>query len=336
MADRPDRALSAEAGAGGAPAVPGAGGLRLLANGSLRGVGQVLFQDNRLSALLFLAGLAVAAPLAAAATVLGSFVGTAFAQWLQADRAALRSGLFGFNGALVALALALFLRPSPLAWACVVLAAALSSIVTAAMTRWLARHELPALTAPFVLTTLCVFLATAHFGRLPTTAIMPTASLPQAATVEGVVTAATLLDASVRGIGQVFFQDHRLAGALIAAGLLLASRAAFFAAVTGAVLGALVAWVMGAPEPDIRAGLYGFNSVLVAVALSSALRPCTVRNFAWAVLAAAVTPFTYAAITAAFAPLGVPALTLPFVLVTWLFLLALRQIPANVDGPTSA
>lgn len=336
MADRPDRALSAEAGAGGAPAARGRGVPWLLANGSLRGVGQVLFQDNRVSALLFLAGLAVAAPLAAAATVLGSFVGTAFAQWLQADRAALRSGLFGFNGALVALALVLFLQPSPLAWACVVLAAALSCIVTAALMRWLAPRELPALTAPFVLTTLCLFLATTHFGRLPNTAIMPTASLPQAAMVEGVVTASTLLDASFNGIGQVFFQANRLTGALIAAGLLLASRRAFFAALAGALIGAVIAWVMGAPEIDIRAGLYGFNSVLVAIALASALPADKTRAMAWALLAAAATPFAYAAITAAFAPLGVPALTLPFVLVTWLFLLASRQLPANAAGPASA
>lgn len=311
-------------------------GLRLLVNGSLRGVGQVMFQANRISALLFLAALAVAAPLCAGAVLLGSVAGSASAQWQRVDRGALQAGMFSFNGALVALALALFLQPSPLAWACVVLAAALSSIVTAAMTRWLARHELPALTAPFVLTTLCVFLATAHFGRLPTTAIMPTASLPQAAAVKGVVTASTLLDATFNGIGQVFFQANRLTGALLAVGLLLASRTAFFAALAGALIGAVVAWVMGAPEIDIRAGLYGFNSVLVTVALASALRPCTVRNFAWALLAAAVTPFAYAAITAAFAPLGVPALTLPFVLVTWLFLLASQQLPANSDGPASA
>lgn len=311
-------------------------GLWLLANASLRGVGQVMFQANRISALLFLVALAVAAPLCAGAVLLGSVAGSASAQWLRADRGALQAGLFGFNGALVALALMLFLQPSPLAWVCVVLAAALSSIVTAALTRWLARHELPALTAPFVLTTLCVFLATAHFGRLPTTAIMPTASLPQAAMVKGVVTASTLLDATFNGIGQVFFQANRLTGALLAAGLLLASRTAFFTALAGALIGTVVAWVMGAPEPDIRAGLYGFNSVLVAIALASALRPCTVRNFAWALLAAAVTPFAYAAVSAALAPLGVPALTLPFVLVTWLFLLALRQIPANADSPTSA
>jgi urea transporter len=46
------------------------------------------------------------------------------------DRAQLRDGLFGFNGALVAIALLVFLQPTALTWACVVFASAGSSVVT--------------------------------------------------------------------------------------------------------------------------------------------------------------------------------------------------------------
>ena len=302
---------------------------------SLRGVGQVMFQNHRGTGVLFLAGLAVASPVHALATLLGSVVGTALAQLLQADRTLLRTGMFGFNGALVGLALIFFLQPTALAWACVVLAAAASSVLTAALIGLLERWKLPALTAPFVFTTLCVFLASARFGHLHTTHLMPTAGLPHAAAVEGIVSFSTLQNGVINGIAQVFFQTGLITELLFAAGLLIASRAAFCAAVAAALVGALVAWGMGAAEADIRAGLYGFNSVLVAIALASVFNRCSTKIFVWALLAAAVTPFVHAAVSAALQPLGLPALTLPFVLVTWVFLLGGRGFRALHPIPTS-
>lgn len=79
------------------------------ADAVLRGVGQVMLQNNRYAGLLFVLGLAVASPMFALAAVLGTIVGTATAAWLGVGRGQLRDGLFGFNGALVAIALLVFL-----------------------------------------------------------------------------------------------------------------------------------------------------------------------------------------------------------------------------------
>ena len=48
------------------------------------------------------------------------------AQWLRVDEASLHSGLYGYNGILVGLALATFLAPGALLWVYVVLGAAVS------------------------------------------------------------------------------------------------------------------------------------------------------------------------------------------------------------------
>lgn len=304
-------------------------GQRLLAfiDTVLRGAGQVMFQENSYTGLLFIIGIAWNSLLFAGAAVLGTVVSTITARVLGADRALIRAGMFGFNGALVGIALLYFLEPNALAWACVVLAAACSTIMMAALMALLDAWKMPALTAPFVFTSLCFFLATARFGRLQSTDLLPTAGLPGAVMVEGVVTPATVADGLFNGIAQVFFQGSVVTGVVFAAGLLVASRIACVAALAGSLAGLLVAWGMGAAEPAIRAGAYGFNSVLTAIALAGVFLAPTRMGVAYALLGAIATPFVVAAAAAALEPLGMPALTLPFVLVTWLFLFASRVFP---------
>lgn len=298
-----------------------------------RGVGQVMFQNNSYAGLLFVAGVACNSLLFAAGLLVGTAVSTLAAMALGADRAAARAGLYGFNGGLVAIALLYFLEPDALTWACVILAAAASSLVMAAFLALLDAVRLPALTAPFVATSLCFFLATARFGRLQLTGELPTAGLPQAATVEGVVTATTVGRGLLAGVGQVFLQENIVTGLVFAAGLLVASRLAFAAALAGSLTGLLVAWGMGAAEPAIRAGAYGFNSALVAIALAGVVLAPGRGTFGYALLGAAAAPFVAAASAAALAPFGLPVLTLPFVLTTWIFLLASRMLPGAGRPP---
>lgn len=294
----------------------------------LRGVGQVMLQNNSYAGLLFLLGIAWNAPLFALASVLGTVVSTATAQWLAVDRTQLRDGLFGFNGALVAIALLVFLQPTALTWACVVFAAAGSTIVTAALMGPLKVWRVPALTAPFVLTSWCFFLATARLGRLEPTGLLPAAVLPKAAAVEGVVNLATVVDGVFNGVAQVFFQDNVVTGALFALGLFVSSRRAGVVALLGSLVGLLVAWGLGAAETAIHAGVFGFNSVLVAIALGSVFFAPSRPVMIYALLATIATAVVAAAVAAAVQPVGLPGLTLPFVLVTWLFLWAGPAFPA--------
>lgn len=301
----------------------------------LRGVGQVMFQNNSYAGLLFIIGIGYNSLLFAVAVLVGTAVSTLTAIALGANRALVRCGMFGFNGGLVGIALLYFLQPVPLTWACVILAAACSTIVMAAMLSAFDAWKMPVLTAPFVFTSLCFFLATARFGRLESTGQLPTAGLPRAAAVEGVVTASTVGEGLFSGIGQVFFQGNVVTGLLFAAGLLVASRMAFAAALAGSLAGLLVAWGMGAAESAIRAGAFGFNSVLVAIALASVFLAPGRTSLAYALLAAVATPFVVAAATAALEPLGMPALTLPFIVVTWAFLFAGRAFSRICASGTS-
>ena len=293
----------------------------------LRGIAQVMLQNNSYSGLLLLLGLWLNSSLFAAAALLGTLVSTTCALWLGAERTQIRDGLHGYNGTLVAIALVYFLQPTALTWAVVVLACALASVVTLACQTLLQPWRLPALTAPFVLVTLLLVLAIARLGHLHATHQLPTAALPVAATVEGVVVAATLWQGLLNGVAQVFLQENPVSGALFLLALLVSSRRAALAAAGGALLGLMLAWLLGGAESAMRAGAYGFNSALVVLALEGWL---SVRHkTAWLILAGLVAALVFAALSTALAALGVPALTLPFVLVVWLFLLAARQLPGQ-------
>lgn len=304
----------------------------LFADTILRGLGQVMFQNSRLAGLLFLAGIAANSLLLAVAALAGCAAATLAAMALGADRAQVRAGMFGFNGALVGIALAYFLAPTPMTWAALLLAAACSTVLMAAMLAVFDVWMLPALTAPFVFTTLTFLLATAGFGRLEPAGRLPVAGFPASAAVDGVVTSRTLAEGVLSGLGQVFFQGSALSGALFAAGLLLSSRRACVTALAGSLAGLLIAWGMGATEPALRAGIHGFNSALTAIALGSVFLSPGRASALFTLFGAIVTPFVAVACTAALKPLGLPAMTLPFVLATWVFLLASRGF-ANLTDP---
>jgi urea transporter len=305
------------------------------ADAVLRGIGQVMLQDNRYAGALFVIGLAWSSWLFAVAAVVGCALSTATAVLLGMDRTKVRAGLYGFNGALVGIALLYFLAPDALTWLALVLAAACSTVVMAALGTLLARWQLPAFTAPFVFVSWCFFLVTARFGRLGATAQLPAAGLPHGTAVEGVVDLVTVAQGLFNGVAEVFFQANVVTGVLFAVGLALASWRLALAAIAGSLSGLLVAWLMGAAEPAIRAGAFGFNGVLVAIALAGTLGIGNGRRAGYVLLALLATPFVYAALSAALQPFGVPALTFPFVLVTWTFLAALPALASREHSADS-
>lgn len=289
----------------------------------LRGLGQVMLQESAVSGVLFLIAIAINSITLAIAAALGTLVSTCAAWWLGADKLAIKQGLYGFNGALVGIALLVFFEPSFFTWSWLVLAAAASTLVTASLSQALANAKLSAFTAPFVVVSWICFLAAAYLGRLEPSGAMPAASLPIATAVEGSVNLSVIVNGTLNGVGQVFFQENRLTGLLFLAGLAIHSwRPATFALI-GSVVGLLVAWVAGANALAIDAGIYGFNGVLVAIALTCL--PSLKINTAIMCLALLLTPLVSASLAAFLQPVGLPGLTMPFVLVTWFAILAQRH-----------
>ena len=310
---------------------------------NLRSIAQVMFQDNPLTGVLFLAAivwasLAAGSPRLAVAAIVAVIVATLTAQWLRVEDAALGSGLYGYNGVLVGLALATFLAPTPLLWAYVVLGAMVSVVATLATANVVKPWGVSGLTFPFVLTTWLMLLATYGFAGLAGSALpaggVVAAFQPYPSDPLDVL---GVLQGIVRSISQVLLKSDGIAAALLIAGLLVSSPAAAGFAIVGAVLAVATAHLLGAESDLITGGLLGFSPVLTAIALGTVFYRPSPRVAAYAALGTVFTVIAQAALNVALTPFAIPALTAPFVLVSWLFLLPRQCLApsAPVEGGDS-
>jgi len=300
----------------------------------LRGCGQVMFQNNPLTGLLFLVGILVNSPLLCLAGVIGLLVSTLTAMLLRVDRSVVRAGLFGFNGILTGIGLAFFLQWNAYLIVYIVIAAVLSSVVMMALANFMGNWDMPALTAPFVLTTWLFLFGVFLFGYLhPSVLIQPALPnpsgpvlpvlrpLPLALTGAG-ITPLNLLHAFFRGIGEVFFQDNLWTGIIFLIGILVNSRISALFAALGSLVGMLTAlFLFGGSGFWVFHGLYGYNAVLAGIAVGGLFYVLTWESALYALVCCLVSTVIMAAISVFLSPLGMPALTAPFVLSTWLFLL---------------
>ncbi|MDR6960586.1 urea transporter [Pseudomonas brassicacearum] len=259
----------------------------------LNGFSQIFLQRHPLCGLLCLLAILLSAPALFGGALLGGVAGLLTAQqrgYAKADR---QAGLFSYNGILLGLLLSLALPWSVLLPPLIIASGGLSAML---VQQWLKRTRrprcLPAYTAPFV-----------GLGWL-LLSFAPPPSSPQSVDL----TLPNLLAAHLNGLAQVMFLDHPLAGALIAAGLLIANRRAAGWALLGSTAGLAFA-LLHHEHAVALSGLGGYNPALVALALSQQHRRPWLPGMG-IFLAAMLAP--------GFIALGLAPLTAPFILACWL------------------
>ena len=259
----------------------------------LNGFSQIFLQRHPLFGLLCLLAILFTAPALLGGALLGGVAGLLTAQrrgYAKADR---QAGLFSYNGVLLGLLLSLYFPWSAMLPLVIIACGGLSAMLTQ---QWLKRARfsqcLPAYTAPFVvLSWVLLCFAT------PST---------QAHLIE--INTLNMLAAPLKGFGQVMFLGQPLAGAIIAAGLLMADRRAFCWALLASVAG--MGWsLLHHDFYTALLGLGGYNAVLVALAFSAQ------RQQPWLPLAGIALALL---LTPVFAAIGLPTLTAPFILAGWL------------------
>lgn len=301
----------------------------------LRGAGQVMFQDNPFTGLLFLAAVFCGSSGLGVAGLIGLATSTLVAVWLGADQAHVRAGVFGFNGLLVGLALAFFFRFDGWLLGAVVFGSALAAVLMLALGGSLRAFDVPPLTAPFVLTLWLLLLAVHQFPLL-----RPALSHAAPEAAGAGLTLASLVTATLRGLGQVLFQDSAVAGLLFLSALAINSRLSAAFAALGSVTGVLAAMALGGHGEWVRHGVYGFNGAMCAVAVGGLLFVLTWRAAIFALAVAVVSTALMVWMTTLLAPMGLPALSAPFTLTVWSTLLlrpvmrVLRSVPlAEITTP---
>lgn len=297
----------------------------------LRGLGQIVFANSPASGLLLLAGMLAASRWLGVCAIAGVVSATATAYGLRLDSGRTRSGLHGYNGALVGAAFATLLTPawSPGVLFAIVGAAAASTIVmTATATVVMGLAGLPPLTLPFNFVTLpCLLFAagTSRIGHVPSLGVPATPLNASAAAV--MLSPQDFVQSAFRGVGQIVLADSALAGALILTGITLVSRRAAAFAFVGSALGTFLGVLLGADRTAVEHGLWGYNAFVTAQALGGVFLAFSLRSAIFALGAAVTATVLHGALGVAFGPLGAPGLTLAFCLATFAFLLTTRATP---------
>ena len=120
-------------------------------------------------------------------------------------------------------------------------------------------------------------------------------------------------EAALRGVGQVFFQENALTGALFVLGIALSSPSMAIGAVVGSALGLATARALKFDPGEIRAGIHGFNPALVAIAMLVFFRvgPVSLLLLVAGCVASALVTWLMRKY------LPFPTYTLPFIVTTW-------------------
>jgi len=298
---------------------------------NLRGAAQVMLQNNPLTGLLFLAGIAWGAvstgmPQVAVGALTGLVGATGTATCIGVDDLSLRDGLYGYNGMLVGVALTTFLKANPLLWAYLVFGTMVSVVVMLAIANLVKTWGLSALTAPFVLTTWLLLIAAHAFTSLRISSL-PEPGLPQVPVAASALAphGEWAIGAVLLGVSQVFLIGNVVAGVIFLGALAVSSIWAAAFALASSMLAVTVALSVGADSKMVAAGLFGFNPVLTAIAIGTVFYKPQPRVTIYAIIGTIFTVIVQAALSIAVMPFGIPTLTAPFVVATWLFLLPRRN-----------
>ncbi|KAM9394035.1 urea transporter 2 isoform 1-T1 [Pholidichthys leucotaenia] len=289
----------------------------------LRGAAQVMFVNNPLSGLVIFAGLILQNYWWALNGFVGALFATISALILQQKRGAIAAGLYGYNGILVGLLMAVFSNAGDWYWwlllpnvfmsmMCPVVSSALASINSC----W----DLPVFTLPFNILVCLHMVATGHYNHhFPQVLIQPRSEFPNITWAE--IDIAKLFMSVPVGIGQVYGCDNPWTGGIFIISLFISSPITCAHAVLGSAVGMASGLALAAPFRDIYFGLWGYNCVLACIAIGGMFYALTWQVHLLAITCALFCAYLGSAIANIMSRFGLPACTWPFCLSALTFLL---------------
>lgn len=302
----------------------------------LRGAGQVMFQCNAWTGLLFLCGIfwgsyECGLPHVAWGAVVGLVVSTLAGALVGMSKTDGQTGLWGFNGILVGCAFPTFLGNTWQMWIALIICAMATTWVRKGFNNVMAPWKTNSLTFPFVLLTWIFLLASREFLALAPDALSaPELTDSFSGTLD--TSFGSLVVYWLKGVSQVFLVNSWVTGVFFLAALAVSSLWAALWAAVGSAIALCLAILFHADPVSISAGLFGFSPVLTAIALGCTFYKPNLRSALWCVVGTIVTVFVQAGMDALMLPYGIPTLTGPFCVATWLFLLPRLKMD-DVDLP---
>lgn len=133
------------------------------------------------------------------------------------------------------------------------------------------------------------------------------------------------------GFGQVFLADKLIPGSLIFLAVAICTPLGAIVGLVGGILGLITGLILGAAPENLYAGLWCYNSLLGAMAISGIFYAVNLRSFFVGCGCALFCALGSFMLQIVMKPLGLPVLTLPFCMVTsGFFILLQRSLPSLV------
>ena len=260
----------------------------------LRGVGQVMLQNNAIAGLLFLIGIFYNSWILGIGAIVGCIISTYFAHLLKYSKEDINNGLYGFNGVLVGIAIYFYFGLNIISFLFLIFGSVFSTFIMYKM-----KKIIPAFTAPFIISTWFVIIFIKIMSIIP----LLSSSLPK-------ISSLNLLSAVNMGFGQVMFQGNIITGFIFFLGVLVSSRKAALYALYASALSIFVASFLLLNISMLNIGIFSYNAILCGIALGNN-KKIDYLFIALAVILSVI--FTYI-----FGKFGLIALTAPFVITTWI------------------
>ncbi|WP_019182127.1 urea transporter [Microbacterium yannicii] len=284
--------------------------------GLFRGASEIYFQTNVITAVLVLSAFFVADWRMGVLALLGGAGGMLGGRAVRYSGGDIASGMQSFCGTLVGAAV--FAALGGAAWWAYALAfvgglatGPVTRLVDALFTRTaLKKYQLPYTTAPFVIVATIIALSTTALATPAAASDLPDDPVP------------AFLLSLLTNVSQVVLIDNVVSGALILAGLFVASWRVGLAALGGSAVGSVVAVALGEPWSEIANGLANYSGVLTAIALAVTFLRISPASWLyalpWVAVTALVTLFMHRA--------GIVTYTWPYILTTWVALIVAHYV----------
>ncbi|GAB4138612.1 MAG: hypothetical protein Fur0037_04440 [Planctomycetota bacterium] len=291
--------------------------------GCLRAYAQILFQRSALLGGILLASTMLS-PAAGALGLLAVASAHATSAVLGYRADLRRSGVFGYNAALLGLYLGAGHGLTPDLAAFAILAGAASLLVYVVASEWLLRTgSLPVLVLPFVLVAILLQPALPDPGG-QVLSFWPVLGDEASSTSDALL-----------GFASIFCLHGVVAGLAVFAAALLTSRIGALALVTGAAAALWTGRLAGVPEGSDLSISLAYNGALTGLTLGAVLFAPSRASFLLASLGSLLTALACIGFTSVLQRLQLPVLSGPFVVVTLVMTRALQlRVPGRRPFPS--
>lgn len=263
----------------------------------LRGISQIFLLSNPVIGLIMMMTLALFSSNLLVGCLLGALVGVITASVVELDKSKIDLGLFGYNPALLGMAILAFYEFNLTACIVIVLASIFTTLITSKASTILG-PKIPPYTSPYILTAWLVILSGSYLNLIPVS------------TITSLEVTAIEPFTFFKGLGQVLFLDSALASVLCLIAIMIHSFKMAVWAIFASALSVIFALSLGLDQVAIEQGMYSYNAVLVCIVL---VEKCKSR-----LMIITIGTCLSVLITHAFSLLSLPALTAPFVLSVWM------------------